>query len=340
MPLTNLILFSVLVVRPNGQAFEGARIRVLDPANADITQSFLGQSTAVTDSFGKLVRLKAPNAVPAGTYTIEATAPGFQRTTVQTLGTFTGTGIFVLHPEQITDLSGYTIETPSADYLSPLAPVRVVVTAPEPDATQWQLIQTTISQGGREVIAESPVDPVTGEAIIPVRNRVQLLPRPNLVPDNQAMIIDPDFSDTVTLNFSAITDDGTYPTDLEPVELSFANIYPPGPVNDLSDYTNKNTLAKWITPFQEVTVFRGYYADVMIWLPVEVAGLEMWRMDFDRQNYWVNVYNPPVPDGLFSSGRVVRVRLRTPDIDGVAYSKLRFFNSAGDVSETLLIRYQ
>ncbi|MGV3556918.1 carboxypeptidase-like regulatory domain-containing protein [Larkinella arboricola] len=341
MAFINLSIFSVLVVRPGGAALAGARIRVLNPTGSDITLSFLAKDEVYTDMFGKVQRLRAPNSVPAGVYTIEATAPGFKRTTVQTEASFSGVGIFVLYPELITGLEGYSVEVPPTGYLSPMAPVRLTVTAPvAPD--QWQLIQTTFNQYGRTTVSESPVDPVTGESLIPVRNRVNLPARPNLVPDGETFLIDPDFSARITLEFSAITDNGTYETDLEPVELLFANIYPPGATNDLTPYTNASGLAKWITPFKEITVFRGYYADVMVWLPTVEQGdnVKLWRQDFSGAGEPVAYSSPGIPPIHFSDGRVVRVRLRVPEDQQITRSV--YFMQVNDetVTEPLTVRYR
>lgn len=342
MPSLYTGLLSILVLRPNNQPFENVRIRVFDNANVDKTQALLGNAEMFTDAFGRIQRLVSATTVPAGIYKFQTIIPGYQPETVESLPGFTGQGIFVLRPQPITELTGYSFQS-IPTYLSPMAPVRLVITAPASD--EWQLIETTVTQGANVSKAESPVDPVTGEALIPVRSWVHLMPRPNLVPDGETFRVDPDFSEKVVLTFSSITDAGTYETDLNPINLMFANIFPNAEYNDLVLYTNGMFhLAKWITPFRELTVNRGYYSDVMIWLINIQPGdtVTLWHANYDRAGN--NVGNVPItaPGGFFHSAgnRVVRVRLRYPDNPAIVRALLHFKVNNVTVSESLTVHYK
>jgi hypothetical protein len=215
----------------------------------------------------------------------------------------------------------------------------IIVTAESPGAFAWELIRFQLTHSdGRPGILEAPVDPVTKAATADLQSRVRLHPRPHFVPDGDTYLIDPDFSDRITYTAESMTDGGTFPFG-SGFLFTAVNMVPFGSENNLAEYIGgtDNGLRKWITPFTEPVVFRGYYSDVMIWLlPIEE--------DYILHTEYLNgadvrvgaVVTTPIP----GNDKVQRIRLDA-SVDGLITSARLWVTYAGVItSQTLTVRYR
>ncbi len=345
MPLPSIqTRFKVTVTNTNGQAVPGAVVRLLNSAGVNVGTTLFINPTGATDANGIFERslLTLSTAAPAGIYTIQVIADGYDIAELLTANTFTGRGSFAveLTPDaSVTPIGGdyFLSNGMDSQYLSAMYPI--YFSTESPGAFPWEVIRFLLTHlDGREGILEAPVDPVTHIADADLQSRIRLHPRPNLVPDGVTALVDPNFSDRISMTAESLTDAGTFPFGSGFV-FNVANMVPTGTENALSDYISplNGVGSKWITPFKEPVVFRGYYCDVMIWL-LPIPGVYVLHTEY------FNGAGAPVgavvTETIEASEQVQRIRLNAnPDMT-VTYAQLRVTLDGALFSKTLTVRYR
>ncbi|GAB3994603.1 hypothetical protein GCM10028807_32560 [Spirosoma daeguense] len=331
-------IFRLTALRANGTPVVDASVRILDAGRHDVTILFFTGVSGYpkTDASGQLEKFFVINggALPTGqTYFIQVVALGFQLWETSTSTSFNGKGNFTANLLRSTSATGpYEIETPPVSHLSALHPIDIKGYSPT-TGLDWELLKFKIDHSdGRTSTLETPV--VDGVAQVDLQSRVRLHPRPNLVPDGQVALVDPDFSDRLEVSYSSISIEGP-----QTINGGFlfgaANMQPPGKDNDLSSYVYGTI--RWITLLPEPVVFRGYYSDVLLWLIEEGAEYVLHTKYFNGANVMVGTEET---EPLTGNPKVQRIRLNADPASTVKSAQLWVTNGEDVVSQTLTVRYR
>jgi len=331
--------FRCTVVTSSGIPVANAAIRVVSDQNIDATVALFGSSPVYTKANGTYAMPAPPKGsttgnVPAGVYTINVVAPGYQPKKYDTLADFTGTGTFRIELTVDTSAAG-EITTPASDYVSPMAPVEVEVPGVASSA-KWEYIEATItSESGNESVIEVPTS--NGSALLNLQARCELDTALYLVGDDKAAAIDPSFSDTFTVVLASLTPSGRQDLNVS-FSLQVANVFPTGEENDLGNFTNEGGPADWMTPWDELPKFRGHVADAMIWLPVAKAQYTLQVTYKNINRVLIQSVDIALDSALFKTKRVVRVRIPEA-IPGAVYAGLVITSGGVPQTKTLTVRY-
>lgn len=335
MPLINLD-FQLTVLRPNGTGVAGARIRVLTAAGTDVTAQLFGQAELITDSLGIWKGRETGTIGDALLYqeaTVQVIAQYYDPW--QTTAPFTVIGISHLTANltRTTIANNYTVTPPNSVYVSSMTPI--VFQVESSSTYPWEYIRATVTIDGVSSVIEAPVDKTTHLATLDIRNRINLNVRPFLVKEPAIARPDTDFSAVVTVSFSSLNDEGETSIGQE-FTLSIAATLPPDGQTDLSIYVSRDH-QPWIVPALPVIAFRGYYRDVMVWLPVpSLPGYVLTTKYYDRANSLLST----TTDTLSESPYVQRIRL-TMDLDGnVARSELSIKSGTTAITQPLTVLYR
>lgn len=262
------VKFSVAVTTSTGAVVAGASVVIRNAANADVTAAIMGASPVVTGPDGVLSHSNPFSVVPAGTYTITVSAAGYAPQTISTASTFAGFGVYSVVLVRSLTPPAHTI-TLVSEFVSVYASIPVTVHFT--DTVKPDLLEMAISQAnGNSSLMRVAVNKGTGIATAYVQSRIRLDPTPVFVPTGSLFIVDPYFSDVITITLSCWilgerVELGTTAT------FAAANLYPTGSVNTLTDFAGTSEpghLREWIAPDKSPTVIAGYYYDVMVWLPL------------------------------------------------------------------------
>ncbi len=338
MPATAPFLFSLLVRHPSGAGLQGATVRILNSVGTEVTSNLLGTTPPITDASGQLAKLiQAANALPDGTYTLQVTLPGYDTWTLTTDSTFFGQGLFTAYLTLTTQAQAgdYTLLPPVANYVSSLYPILAAVDSI--NAASWELIRFHITHtDARTAVQEVGVDPATGLATADLHSRARLHPVPYLVPDGSASLVDPVFSDELSVTLESLTEISTVALP-DTFSVGVANMVPDGESNNLEHYAGGGDgLQKWITLLAQPVVFRNYYADTMIWLPAP-GSYSLITTYYDGAGATVG---SPVTTSLTGNKQVRRIRLNSSPDPTVKSATLRIEQGGTILTNTLTVRYR
>lgn len=340
MPLLNLTrVFSLTVLQSNGQGLAGATVRILNSQGAEVMAQLFDTLPLKTDASGILLKkwfVFNFQAVPAGIYTIQATAPGYQPASIATLPTFTGAGTFTINMVRLSSAAiagSYDFTPPAYEFVSPLYEVETTVEAA--GTYEWELIQFGVSNGaGQTSLLNAPVHPVSQVARADLRSRINLEPIPHFVADTDAVLIDPDFSNVLTVTTASVSAGGTTSFG-SVVSITAANMVPNVPRNDLTSYANPApALVPWISLLSPVTLFRGYYLDVMIWL-IHTADTYVLHQE-ELNSAGAVLYTVPNRT-IAASPQVLRVKVLQPTSEQTRLIKLWVTVGQTTISELLTL---
>ncbi|MVM34231.1 hypothetical protein GO755_29645 [Spirosoma sp. HMF4905] len=331
-----MAVFQVFVTNSASQPLSGVAIRLLAPDGTDITATRFGASPVYTDANGLFTRfyLVAPG-LTAGIYSIIVSASGYTGQTKATANTFTGLGNFNFTLLALPTSVSVEITEPESGYVSPMAPVEFLVPAVSPSAA-WEYIEATVTSDDSTSVMEVPV--INGQARLNLQARLELEPLPHLVGDGVLAIADADFSKNFSIDLASLTETGSVSIN-EGFTIWSANAFPSDSINDLTSFTNIDGLADWLTPWEELPVFTGHYADAMIWLPIpseDAYELITHFLDINQQAF-TNV-GVVLPNEAFSSGKVARIRIPEP-VAGAHYALLTVTLAGVVQTKPLKIRY-
>lgn len=337
-------LFTALATTQSGAPVPNCTIRIVGAGAQDVTAKITGGITPiVTGADGRFVAYLSlaqslQSRLPSGTYSVVANAPGYEPylgavDIVQQLLTLT----IILTPRAVesTELTPVTYSGPA--YVSPCYPVEVPVNGVATAA--WELIEATVSNPtGFSSKIEVPV--IDGQALINLQARLLLDTRPYLVPDNTPGLVDPSFSDEFTTTFASITPSGRQNLPGQ-VVVRAANAMPAGQTNNLTEFTNADSdgLARWLTPWSELPVFSGHYADATIWLPAIGEGGYALRIIFrDINRAELTQRTDMLPTALFAEGKTTRIRIPAA-VSGAYYATLTIEQGTTTLTHPLTVRY-
>lgn len=332
--------------KPNGQPLPYTQVRVTtsDIGQVDKTALLFGASPYTSDATGTATATVAANALPAGLYNIVASIAGYRSASVETTEAFTGPGVYTVTLEPLDAVGDpdntYELSKVPAQFVSPMAPVSIELLCPDALAGKRQLVITSVSPVGfRGSEIENPVG-LSNVANINVQGRLLLDTALVLVPDQTYAMPDYNFSDQAAISFKSITAQSPQGVDIaiDTLQVQYANIYPQGRANDLSEYTDTNGLAKWITPWPgEIPVWRGQYFDLMAW--VQPGGeFSIEAKYYDRAKISLGTVVYAIPEGVVT-GNVFRVRPLYNDDPNVATFELRILKDNQPVTEPATIKY-
>lgn len=330
--------FRVTVSRSSGSPLGGAYVRVLSGTGEDVTTKITGISPAQTSSNGEYVAtvLKV-GPLPAGQYSIQVSAAGFIPSTQLTDVNFTGGGsfTFVLQPHEAGE---YKLNLPEQLYVSALQPTEISVQAPDGSLGDWQLLQASITRDDSVVAPIDSLVPPDGLARLGISSRLLLRPSLFLVPDAITTIIDDDLFRSFTVTLAVVNDNVTIDLNNdETFSLVAGNVQPTGDTNDVSAYTSQHGLAKWLTPFSEMPVWAGYYADCSVVL--HEAG-DDYRLHTQYLYASRSELGDPVLSDFFSAPGKKAVKVRIPDAaDGAIYAQLTILKNSEAVTQPLTVKY-
>ncbi|QKZ15189.1 carboxypeptidase-like regulatory domain-containing protein [Spirosoma sp. KUDC1026] len=326
--------FTLTASTPTGQPVAGASVRIFTMGGQDFSDYFFRGATALTDAQGVFTILVQNVFVP-NPYVIKVTKPGYAPYSYQTPALYFGYGEFSATLERTSQgTAGYSLIGYGGGFKSPALPLLI---GAESDAgADWELIRFSMTHlDGRTSVAEAQVDPATGTALVDLRSRVRLHARPNLVPDGETLLPDPDFSDFVTVSATSLTDQGELPIN---VGLAYwvASIIPPPGEDDLSLYGNR----RWITLLPEPIIFRGYYFDTMLWLPYLTEG-DSGTLIIEYLNGAFEVVGAPVEVPMPVNKQVYRIRLNAQPDAEVMHVRLRVEDETGNrITDVLTCHYR
>jgi len=341
-----LFRFLLTAKHIDGTPIVGATVRILDVAGVDRTGVIFSYSTPQTDGAGQTDKyFRTENgALVKGTFTIQVTAPGYSPWSV-TLPNFEGNASIDATLERAPAFyTDYALELPGSLFVSPLLPVPVSVSHNNYSPVAWEIIALSVAHSdGRVSIFEVPVSPLNGIAAADIRSRIRLHPILNFIPDGEAALADPDFSDAITITAETIQRLGNTPLPDISGKIYAALLTPPsGPENDLSSYATpaNGGLIPWITLLPELVAFRGYYAEVSIWLLPESesgSGYELHRQTYGRAG---DPIGPETGALLEGSERVQKIRINTDVAPAVATAKMWVTLAGAIVSTTLTVQFR
>lgn len=330
--------FRVSVSKASGSPLAGAYIRVLTGTGEDATSRVAGASPVRSTSSGIFqVNVLKVGVVAPGQYTIIVSAPGFVSASQQTSTVFTGEGSFdfVLQPHAAGE---YVVSLPESGYVSALQPIQATVRAPQASLGDWQLIEALLSRDDNSITpVESPV-PASGEASLGLSSRLRLKPVLYLVADGQDAVVDDDLFREFSMSLSVVNDNGTIDLSADGAySLVAGNVQPTGDTNDLSAYTSADGLASWLTPYNELPAFAGYYADCSVVL--HQAG-----SDYSLETRYLNAARTQIGDAVesdaFAAPGKKAVKVRIPDAgDGASYAELTILKNSVAVTQPLTVKY-
>lgn len=332
----------------SGQPLPFVQVKVVSATTGqDRTATLFGVSPVVANANGIVEAEITTNSVPSGLYNVIGSTPGYRIGSFETPENFTGTGVFTFALEGL-DLdpedpeSDYEVTVPFSVFVSPMQPVSFILTKPSALSDRQQDLLTTVApDNGQAVPFETPFE--GGTAYADVQSCLGLDPRFILVPDVTFAAEESNFSGKASVQFDIITDSGIELSPIPTFDLLYANIYPPGNINDLSVYTDSNGLARWISPWPgEVPVFRGYYFDVLIWIqPGEEGGdeyvLKLSEMGINKNP--LQSGEQPLPEAAFLSGRTQAIRPPAPTNVDTVYIDMWIERNGEPITETLTLRY-
>lgn len=344
--LINILrLFRLTVLRPNGSPVVGATVRLLNSAGTDVTAGFFLNILPTSDSGGFIIRpFTTFTGLPAGIYTIQVMATGFATWSHVTDALFIGAADLTVNLAYPTQLGDYRISEPKKPASSMIAIVSPVLS---PNAFEWEYIRCKVEAPDNTFsVLEAPVEKLTGMAEVDYHNRIQLGTRPFLVADGELSRPDTDFSTVAHITFSSLSPEGETPITYTRPELEgeddiqteywipVAHTLPPDGQSDLSSYVT-STNREWMVPAQPVTVFRGYYRDVMVWLPVDLDYLLTVNY-YDGSGGLVNT----TTDALTSSPYVQRIRVNTDVDEAITRAELSITAAQTAITKVLNVNYR
>ena len=332
--------FFLTATKANGEGLEGVRVRVFDSANVEKTSALFGVPEFFTNAYGGAIANFIVDPLGAGVYSIQLSKVGFLSRTIQTEATFTGAGTFQVPLEvgNSQSASGFEVIVPAL-YASPLAPI-VYEVANENPLPGERIIAKVTHSDGRVSKMSANLDARTGNAYLDIHSKIRLHPKAVFVPDGQKTIEDLNFSDKVTVELSTSTTGEIISPQAEEgnnfFEVFVANALPRVPENDLSEFVE--TEARWLNPFEEPVLFRGYYLDVAFWCP---------RFDYEqlsiRQAALGSTKNLLDAEAIYlieRSDYVQRFRVEVEHTPFVKWIRVQIFSGSEAVSKTLMIRYR
>ncbi|GAB3882754.1 hypothetical protein [Spirosoma agri] len=333
-PLSNH--FNLTVLRPNGSGVEGAQVRLLDAEGNDITASVWGTAELYTDSYGVFEAPIINGSIPADStpFTFQVIAKGFAPWSFDTVGFAIYIGTFTASLELIASLSNYVITEPPAGPLSSMVPI--VCSVRSPNDFDWEFIVATVTHpNGSSSKMRAPVDKATKQATFDVRNRVQLGLKPILVPLDQLSVPDTEFSTVIDVTFSSVTEEGETAITGTFKRLVAASLPPEGKYT-LADYTSP-VGRLWMVPASPPIVFRGYYRDIMVWLPVaSQPGYQLNVTYYNAANQLINSFTSALTD----SNYIQRIRIDTNPAANVAKVIFTITSGQDSIMQPLTVLYR
>lgn len=329
--------FKLTALRPNGTGVAGAQLRILTNAGTDVTAQLFGSAQLITDSFGVWAGRETGEIGPALVYTdatVQVVANHYQ--TWETTYPFVVLGIAHLTANLVREESAdtYTVTPPDADYMSSMVPIVCDVEAGS--SFDYEYIQARVElQDGSSSVIEAPVDTVSHLATLDIRNRVNLGIRPFLVKEPAIARPDTDFSTVATVTLSSLTEEGEAAIE-GGFNVSVAATLPPDGDDDLNAYVGTSNKF-WLVPSTPVYAFRGWYRDVMVWLPIpSLPGYVLTTKYYNGAGEVVST----TTDNLTESPNVQRIRLNTDPEVGVVRAELVIKSGSSITIQPLSVIYR